>query len=332
MSKQLKKYSRFLTAFLLTLLILTCINCKKNSGGISKVDDMSVYPSIDDYPAWSPDGNKIIYYHYGISKMYPWGTFIIDPDSVGLWMVNADGTNPHIILNTRDVYADWSPDGNWIVFEHYGHIYKTDVIGDSINIPGIQQLTFEGSNYFPSWSPDGKKIVYDSDAAGGVHDLWIMGSDGLNKKQVTNLNQTTGGRMPDWSPDGKNILYMRYTPLFGTELALIDTSGKELIILTDDRYDYWHPRFSPDGTEICVHIAIEDGPKGLYIIDIFENKRHFLIERSGKPDWSPDGKDIVFPGWFNKRINEVGTLWIMGADGTGLRQLTHGHAEIMEGF
>ncbi|MGI8478504.1 MAG: hypothetical protein ACR2M2_01365, partial [Gaiellaceae bacterium] len=38
------------------------------------------------------------------------------------------------------------------------------------------------------------------------------------------------------------------------------------------------------------------------------------------PDWSPDGKQIAF---VDHRAATGGDLWVMNADGTGLRQLTH---------
>ena len=41
------------------------------------------YLGLGDSPSWSPDGERIIYYHYGISHINIDGSYDINPDSVG---------------------------------------------------------------------------------------------------------------------------------------------------------------------------------------------------------------------------------------------------------
>src|SRR5690606_38010735 len=149
-SKRLMTLSILLTGML--FLITTCNddNPIKYNPPIIEVN----YPRIDQYPSWSPDSSKIMYYHLGITKIKRDGSYTINPDSAGLWLINSDGTNPRLIMKGANIYADWSPDGNWIVFELSGQIYKAPFISDSIDKVQITQLTFEGRNFFPSWSPD----------------------------------------------------------------------------------------------------------------------------------------------------------------------------------
>src|SRR4051794_1427675 len=49
-----------------------------------------------------------------------------------------------------------------------------------------KQLTDDkASDTDPAWSPDGKRIAFVSDREGGTPDIWVMGADGTNPKQVT---------------------------------------------------------------------------------------------------------------------------------------------------
>ncbi|MFH1236044.1 MAG: hypothetical protein V1685_03850, partial [Parcubacteria group bacterium] len=101
---------------------------------------IAVYPQIDQFPAWSPDGSKILYHHLGVTRIYSDGSYKQNLDSVGLWMVGLDGSNPHLVMRGDYIYANWSPDGLWIVFHRGAQIYKAPVIGDSIDNTHIVRL------------------------------------------------------------------------------------------------------------------------------------------------------------------------------------------------
>jgi dipeptidyl aminopeptidase/acylaminoacyl peptidase len=57
-------------------------------------------------------------------------------------------------------------------------------------------------NKFPSWSPDGKHIAYLY-ADSIQQNIWVMDSDGKNKRQLT---KDSYGEIPSWSPDGERIV------------------------------------------------------------------------------------------------------------------------------
>ena len=127
------------------------------SGGCSDTstptpEPSSYYPYLDEFPALSPDGTKIIYFHRGIAEFGENGFYRVDQDSMGLWMVNIDGSNPHIIINARDVVAQWSSDNQWITFHLNKQVYKAKLSGDYLDTLSIQRLTSSDSqNFFPSW-------------------------------------------------------------------------------------------------------------------------------------------------------------------------------------
>ncbi len=90
-------------------------------------------------PSWSPDGKKIAY-HAGL----PMGE-----SKSGIYMMNADGTNPTLIIKSSRAITDWSPDSKYLVIELRSDIYIINLKGEIIT-----NLTKNpsGRNYRPSWS------------------------------------------------------------------------------------------------------------------------------------------------------------------------------------
>ncbi|MFQ5606153.1 MAG: hypothetical protein ACE5HS_23015, partial [bacterium] len=214
---------------------------------------------------------------------------------------------------------DFSPDGKKLAL----------VRGEKIFVYNLEtkeqtQLTFKGSNFFPSWSPDGKKIAYDSnsDNPGGTLSIWIMDADGENKKDL-GAPELNPWRSPDWFPDFR-IVHSRGTTIDnkGTnDLFVMDTTGTGVAQLTESIAMDQTPKVSPDGMSIiwqrwgdpddydsAVWLMNADGSDKVRLSDGYE------------PDWAPDGRHIIFrkrgeyvPGepWDDDDPKGHGSLWIM---------------------
>ncbi|MCL4267055.1 MAG: PD40 domain-containing protein [Anaerolineae bacterium] len=121
-----------------------------NSDGTG-ISQRSSQPSV--YPAWSPDGSQIAYSG--------------DQDGDGwleLWLMNADGSNQHMLYDPYEVQADawargWSPDGREITFtdikfiQYQGNWYwewAYIISYDLLNSwPASMDLT--GLDWHPDW-------------------------------------------------------------------------------------------------------------------------------------------------------------------------------------
>ena len=90
------------------------------------------YQSIDESPAWSPDGKWIAYYHFNSNpddSLYPTGLYIID----------TSGSNRRLIIAGRAYNPDWSPDGSLLAFD-VGRIFITNVYtGDQSGVPPLSK-------------------------------------------------------------------------------------------------------------------------------------------------------------------------------------------------
>ncbi len=160
---------------------------------------------------------------------------------------------------------DISPDGQTIVFDLLGDIYSMPVSGGKAAVLR-QGLAWEVQ---PRFSPDGKKILFTSDAGGGDN-IWVMGPDGSNAKQVTKesfrlLNNA------EWMPDGEYFVARKHfssqRSLGAGEIWLYHINGGEGVQLTkkkNDQQDVNEPSVSPDGR--YVYFSEDMYPGGLFSI------------------------------------------------------------------
>jgi len=116
-------------------------------------------------PGWSADGTRIAY-------NAPVGS------SQQVFIVNADGTNPHQALTTSGSVIDtvWRPSSRIL----FGMLQARDYelySCDPANPASLARLTtIRGGDDEPSWSPDGTRISWTSGSGG----IWIMNADGSN--------------------------------------------------------------------------------------------------------------------------------------------------------
>lgn len=308
---------------LVFIILLACLlmSCHK-SNPVPPYGDQPVYPQIDAYPAWSPDGKEIIYNHYGITRVDVGGSYSVDTDSAGLWIIGNDGYNPRLLLKGDDINASWSPDGKWIAFENGAQIYKAPIDSNGVDVLRITQLTFAGRNFFPAWSPDGEWIAYNQSICDNYLScgIWLISSNGDLRTFLAAY-----GNFPDWLPAGAKLIYVGpRSEVYRIDIS--DTSVKTRLTSfnqsdpynKDDRY----PKYSPEGLKI-----VFESNANIWVMDSDgTNLKQLTTDGGMQPSWSRVGDKIAYIGFTQQPYDPQnnGTVWIMNMDGSERHQLTHG--------
>lgn len=173
---------------------------------------------------------------------------------------------------------DVSPDGQHIVFDMLGDIYKMSINGGS----ATSLRTGVAWEVQPRFSPDGKHILFTSDAGGGDN-CWIMDANGENAKQVTNekfrlLNNGV------WMPDGQYIVARKHftsgRSLGAGEMWMYHKTGGEGIQLTkkkNDQQDVNEPSISSDGK--ALYFSEDMYPGGYFQYNKDPNSQIYMIKK-----------------------------------------------------
>ena len=239
-----------------------------------------------------------------------------------IYVMNADGGNQENLTNhpAYDGYPDWSPDGTKIAFvssRDGGAIQIHIMDADGKNV--IRLTDGPGQKYDPDWSPDGRKIAFSVDDAEDY--IAVMDADGGNRDKLEGE-----ARHPSWSPDGKQIAFESWRD-GGDEINVIGAGGRGLKRVTHDLAPKGNPSFSLNEQKIAYY-ASHKGFYHIYVVGADGRNRmrltHSEVNHWG-PTWSPNGRTIAY--WIWDGIldgNLFGTIHLMTADGSYLKQLSNG--------
>lgn len=219
----------------------------------------------------------------------------------------------------NDGYAAWSPDGKRIASYAYHDGRKTWSI-HTMNIDGTdrKRLTHAKKKWdsAPAWSPNGNKIAFGrgyQDSLGiWQEEIWVMNADGSEETQIVALN----GGGPCFMPDGKIVYHSKSNT---SEIYVADTDGSNIIQLTDNNAEDWHPEVSPDGKQIAF-MSNRDGNHEIYVMSIDGSKQKRLTfnnVRDSNPSWSPDGDRLIYT---SENEDEYFDLYMMNKDGSAVEQ------------
>jgi Tol biopolymer transport system component len=239
-------------------------------------------------------------------------------------------------VTTGPSSVSWSPDGKSLTYSMHGSIWIQNLDSDV-----AQEVTAgPGYDYQPDWSPDGKSIVfvrYNNDAM----ELQLLD---IATGKVIPL--TSGGAVnvePRWSPDGTRIVFVstQYNKRFHIFMAYMNGGSLNRIEqLTEERRSkitrYYYspfdhelsPTWSPDGTELIFISNPERyyGTGGFWRMKAEKGaeRREIRFEETtwkAKPDWSSDGKRVIYSSYLGRPWHQI---WIMTSDGGDPFPLTYG--------
>ncbi len=265
--------------------------------GITEALRVTTLGFLSGQPAWSPDGEWIVYSHAG-------------PGRAGLRIITPYGEEDHEILPSGS-YPAWSPDGRSIIYSKLDfespYYIQSDLYRSDLATKREERLTRGERAYYAKFSPDGGKIFYaknigrDGSTALAVLDLKTQ------KTQIIKEFPDNTGVIHSFaiSPDGGRIALALWRRGGFQDLYLMPSSGGELTPLTQDRNQDADPAWSPDGK----YILFSSDPNRVYNLYAYrlEDGQFFQITNmmSGAfyPTLSPDGQQMAFVSYSGQGFN-----------------------------
>jgi TolB protein len=211
------------------------------TGEVTRLTDN---PGFDTSPAWSPDGQWILYRsvqegRYHVCRMRPDGS-----------------EQTSLFSNTQDVGAPiWSNDGNRIAInlgsEGEGEIYVMNADGSNVMQISQQPSGWEWQPHRPTWSADDRLILaayYDDQFE--VRIVAVQTEGGGQDPLGDNLDDV----LVSWSPDGAQVAYTNIDidgEIWQNQIYKINVDGSGVVNLSNNLYDDFNPVWSPDGQWIA---------------------------------------------------------------------------------
>ncbi len=168
----------------------------------------------------------------------------------------------------------------------------------------------------------------------------IAAVESTTRLQESNIELNIGQSL-NWSPDGKRFAYLQPNSYYihrgevsWDTLVVINSDGSKRNLLEDVMGHLHNPQWSKDGKNILLSSSIrideeggafDDGSPDNYsqiaVVDVETGKATQILapEFDSNPQWSPDGKKIIF----DSKNNGATETLIMDQDGSNRTLLFH---------
>ncbi len=212
-------------------------------------------PARKTAPTWSPDNVSVTYSESDGNSSQIVTSSLTTQESI------------HLTNNGWNLWPDWSPDGNQLLFvfrqgDYDGAIYVLHLDnGEQVQIlPSTWgSFTVEDPGRFspsvPKWSPTGNQIAFtiieSPDTGIEYARIYVMNSDGSEVRPITNqapkdpyVDPLFSEILLTWSPDGQSVLYSRSqlgseTGTGHNELCLADVvNGESSCFASEENLSY----------------------------------------------------------------------------------------------
>ena len=204
-----------------------------------------------------------------------------------------------------------SPDGTRVVVSAADQ--EADLWLWDLQRATLTRLTFEaGADVFPVWTPDGRRIIFTSDRAGGVLNVWWQAGDGAGAAE--RLTTSSNIQIPTGiTPDGTAVVFFELTPTMSRDLLRLALdasrpstgSGRGELVephrvtpLLQTKFDELNGIVSPDDR----WLAYESDSSGRFEIYVrpFPNAGggQWQVSTGGgtRPLWARSGKELFYLG------------------------------------
>lgn len=214
--------------------------------GNNEINITNSKDSWDIEPAFSPTKSTIAFARGPSMK------------NMQIFTMGIDGTNQVQVTDNSGTNSapQFSADGNFLVYHQFFGAERSYIHKINLHTGQSTQLTddhFVASS--PSFSPSGKNVVFISkDKKSGQSDIFIMKSDGSDKRQITDSKALE--RKALYSKDGKYLIVTMEQDNRPSGLFLMNLITNEISPLTNsqDTHSYF-ASLSPNGKSLYYDIG-----------------------------------------------------------------------------
>jgi TolB protein len=196
---------------------------------------------------------------------------------------------------------------------------------------------FAGGAITPDFSPDGTRIAFYRPSPNAVFAMQADGSAPVRVTRGCEAPRCLGDDNPAWTPAGDLLFTRAFGPVraqFAAEVDLMRVAAdggatsivRRFVKHRDGREQGHDAQLSPDGSRVAVTLVDNRGKNmfasAIYVLDADGgNLRRVTPMRlnAGNPDWSPDGRRIVFNSSFEAQA--AVEIYTVRPDGSGLRRV-----------
>lgn len=187
----------------------------------------------------------------------------------------------------------------------------------------------EGVDFSGTPSPDGRLLSYID---WNTDDLAVRDLATGKQRTLTHRFGSSFVWTSAFAPDGKRIAYGWYNDsTLSYELRVIDVDGAHAQVVEARKVSYYGPpRWSPDGRDIAVAAAREDGTWDLALVNVETGTRRTLKSFNKwvwlwNVAWSPDGRFLAYD-YAPDENSRTNVIHLIAIDGSGESRVADGEA------
>ena len=304
------------------ILVLAGSSCTNDASVSSPASSPTTVASGEPSPVTSPTPSPVSVAK-GLGYFEEVGGWITYGNEEGIWAVNpTPGGTPsdpiHLSERPGEPVA-WSSDSSKLLISGEVSDATRNPLDDRdlfvLNADGTEtRLTKHLGEITGSISPDGSQVVYGFDG-----DMYTVDTEGGEPRFLL-ASAGWGLFYPTFSPDGAQIAYFDGGGDVDNTLRVMNADGSGVRVVIDQEFGHVNDlAWSPDGSRLAFQAA-DGGPVRIEHVWIVGVDGSGLTEVSqgespweAAPRWSPTGRQLAF--------ESPGGIWVINADGSGLRQV-----------